>query len=345
MLQINLIGNSMNKFHSRFQIATKVLNFIIDAHLSFNVSQTPSLQVLLETVSGRKVNMPTRYKIMHTLDAEFEKMKAILKELLNKQKYLCVTADVWTSHARSFLGVTVHFIDDDFVRQSYLLGFKQLDRRQTHDILAKALNDIFQDFNLLITQIINIITDGGSAFCKMFKKYGDPIDAIDIDTNSEEIDEGTGAVPAETSEEDTQQPSMVDEHGNEFVSEIITLDSQADGPNVPIEGQNNNDEMSNYFGGITSNQPVNAPQIKLPPQRRCASHLVNLISKDFEKHLDRVAKNAFKNTFNSLHSLWSIIRNSSCAKTICKEILGVILLFPTETRWNSKFDCVKQCNR
>lgn len=58
-----------------------------------------------------------------------------------------------------------------------------------------------------------------------------------------------------------------------------------------------------------------------------------------------MAKTAYTNTFNALHTLWTISRYSSRAKTICKSILGEQLKFPCQTRWNSRFDCIKQCNK
>lgn len=36
---------------------------------------------------------------------------------------------------------------------------------------------------------------------------------------------------------------------------------------------------------------------------------------------------------------------ASRAKIICKETLGATLKYPCETRWNSKLDCIKQCNK
>lgn len=72
---------------------------------------------------------------------------------------------------------------------------------------------------------------------------------------------------------------------------------------------------------------------------------MNLLGSDFEKNLDGLAKTAFKKTFEALHSLWVIVRVSARAKIICKEILGASLMYPCETRWNSKLDCLKQLNK
>lgn len=166
------------------QIATKALNFVIDGNISFNVVQLKSFKELLETVSGRKIAIPSRHKFMKTLDSEYSKMKDALREILSHQEYLCVTADVWSSRAQ---GVTVHFLNAEFKRESYVLAFKQLHFKQTYKELAKEMDKIFDDYGIKISQITNIVTDGGSNFCKMFKMYGKSIDAV-VTTYDEEVE-------------------------------------------------------------------------------------------------------------------------------------------------------------
>lgn len=76
--------------------------------------------------------------------------------------------------------------------------------------------------------------------------------------------------------------------------------------------------------------------IELPPQTRCLSHLLNLISSDFEKALDTTIKNMLFATINKMHALWALTRRSSQVKTVVKEVIGCTLLLPCETRWNLK---------
>lgn len=207
--------------------------------------------------------------------------------------------------------------------------------RQTYDVLAQAMDEIFQEYEIDRSKITNIVTDGGSAFCKMFKKYGEQIDAVVVDTNGDEITD-------EDSEIEPVQSFMVDDFGEGYINEVLSLDSGLN----QIQMADETSGETNYQDYFLENASEPAPyRIVLPPQLRCVSHLLNLLSQNFEKKLDGLAKNAFKNTFDTLHSLWVITRNSSRAKAICKEILGEILKFPCETRWNSKFDCIKQCNK
>lgn len=199
------------------------MNFVIDGNLSFNSVQLKSFQELLETVSGRKIVIPTRHKFMQTLDSEYAKTKEALIKTLSQQENLCITADAWSSRAQSYLGVTVHFINNDFIRESYALGFKQLDGKQTYKVLATALDSIFGEYCIRKSQITNIVTDGGSNFCKMFKIYGKSIDAV-VTIDGEEVAgnaEGDENNYDEDIEENTTTLFMTDVHGEPFMNEIL----------------------------------------------------------------------------------------------------------------------------
>lgn len=177
------------------QITSKVVDFIVDGNLSFNIAQLPSLQTLLETVSGRKVIIPSRRKFMNTLDEKFKMMKDSLKTRLQKQQYICITCDVWSSRGQSYLGVTCHFLNEAFQRESFVLAFKRLYYRQTYAELAAELDKIFNDYEIRIEQITHIVTDGGSAFCKMFKEFGNAADTVVQMASDNEEDDGSDAPP------------------------------------------------------------------------------------------------------------------------------------------------------
>lgn len=68
--------------------------------------------------------------------------------VLGAQKFICVTCDVWSSRASSFLGMTVHFITKEFEPQSYALAFRKSKGRQTYLELASEIDKILCEFNL-----------------------------------------------------------------------------------------------------------------------------------------------------------------------------------------------------
>lgn len=353
------ISNSIH-FFIITQITNVVLNSIIDGNLSFNVIQSPSFKKLLETVAGRTILIPSNYKVMNHLDSEFIRTKTKLMEVIAQQDFVCLTADVWSSRAQSYLGVTVHFIDQCYQRQSYGLAFKELKYKQTYKELTKSMHDIFNDFNLNIAKITNIGTDGGSAFCKMFKVYGDEPRSESEDREETSETEDVDMDQENLSRVNQNQTFMSDLNGDFFASEIInfnidpaiettSLESTRTESNRTSmqpyfeENSNSDSNMQDYFGNREHNENEQEVQPKLPGQRRCVSHQCNLLHKYFYDELKGFAKSSLTSAINKLHSLWVLTHRSSRAKSICKDILGVCLLVPCETRWNSQYDAVKKC--
>lgn len=317
-----------------------MVDFIIDANLSFEVSQSKKLHALLEYVAGKKIAPVSRRKFMQTLDQRYNEMKLSLESILAKQKHLCTTCDVWTCRGQSYLGITVHFINENFKRESYALAFKQLYLRQTYDYLAKNIDAALKDFKIRDDQHTHMVTDGGSALCKAFNQFGrkkesefQEVYECDFDSDCDDDSSNTVTTTTRSDSNDAESESssnpefMQNEMGELFQSEILDFDNQQIVENP-----------DNYLGSSASKTQ---PKIVLPPQRRCYSHNLNLLSQTFEKKLPLNADRAFKAVYNKLHSLWNVCNRSSRAKTICKEVLGRILKVPCETRWNSKFDCVK----
>lgn len=147
---------------------------------------------------------------------------------------------------------------------------------------------------------------------------------------------------------------MQNSDGELLFSNILTLeednlysllsDSQLVESTSSDPEQNDEDEAS-FFRDMsqqdTTQQNNQSRVIDLPPQRRCLSHLLNLISSDFEKSSQSFARSALIASVNKLHSLWIFTHRSSHAKTICLEVLGRSLYVPCETRWNSKYDAIE----
>lgn len=91
-----------------------LLKFVFECNLPFSVVQQPSLSKLMNTVAGKSIALPSTTTFMKFLKEVFDEMKKKLIDLLIRQDYICVTCDVWSSHAQAFLGMTVHFIDENY---------------------------------------------------------------------------------------------------------------------------------------------------------------------------------------------------------------------------------------
>lgn len=285
---------------------------------------------------------------MNTLDSEYAKMIVNVKLLIADQKFVCTTADVWSSRATSFFGMTLHYIDSKYERKSILLAFQQMKGKQTYIEITQTIRNIFAKFNIPSEIVTHIVTDGGSAFGKAFKKYGcgaDPLVEFGIEENTNENEQHSG----------TGIPFIQYDDGEQFYSNIMNLeddfdDSEIDeNENEESDGntfESRDDEFFHFDDDIERcDEPVEIPNPndeQLPKQRRCLSHQLNLIGTDFEKDISGKAKGCFMSTMNKLQAIWVFPRKSCRTKTFCKEILLCLLLIPCLTRWNSKFDAVER---
>lgn len=74
--------------------------------------EKPAFRRLIEGLSN--ITLPCRQTLRNQLKLMEHSKRASIKEELNQAKYVCTTADIWSSHNRSFFGVTAHIILKDF---------------------------------------------------------------------------------------------------------------------------------------------------------------------------------------------------------------------------------------
>lgn len=248
------------------QICELLLDFIIDSNLPFRIVQSKTLQELLCRVACREVVLPSIPKTMAALDLRFKGMKSQLINELRKQKHVCLTADIWTHMRKSYLGVSVHYIDSNWQRKSYILAFRYMNKRHTYDYLAQVLSSILAEYDLAIDKVSHIVTDGGSNFCKAFKVYGRNNDfsctlyAIEEDQDEENIEDNDDLPDATVQllEANNANVDILEVEAAAVIRESNIQGIQIDLPNDP-------DDINN--------------DIVLPPQMRCFAHLLNLIGK------------------------------------------------------------------
>lgn len=280
------------------------------------------------------------------MTTQFDEMKTNLIKIIAKQQHICMTCDIWSSRAQAFMGMTLHFLTSNFSRVSCVLAFRDMPGRQTNKEITDLILQVFKEFDIPIDKVTHIVTDGGSAFCKAFKLYGKSVDTL-VEA-SQNIDDMCEA------------PFIQYEDGECFFSNIINFENESNADlefDNSYEYQDNIDDLnlSNETALIDeveydendenrehTNQTENNVAPKLPPHRRCLSHISNLVGPDFEKELSGRAKSILKNTLEKLQAIWVFPRKSSYAKTLSKQVLGGCLIIPCETRWNSKYDAVNR---
>ncbi len=89
-------------------------------------------------------------------------IKLKVKNALNNIEYCAVTLDGWTSISNnSYVGITVHFIDDDFQFKSGLLSLKYVPHSHSGINLASEKKSVINQWDLE-KKVVNATVDGAS---------------------------------------------------------------------------------------------------------------------------------------------------------------------------------------
>lgn len=130
---------------------------------------------ILNLVPGKKIRSQSYYK--EQVKKNFSTKKKLLKKLLAETPWVCTTADCWSSRRRQFLGVTVHWLDNELMRKSACLAIKPVYGTCDYNSIATILEAIYEDFDIT-GKIIATITDNGSNFEKAFRVYGVDVNVL-----------------------------------------------------------------------------------------------------------------------------------------------------------------------
>ena len=145
-----------------------ILDYITDSVLALYHVDAPAFVKLISRLTGGRLLPRCRQTVAKQLEERFEVRKQELKEKLANVARVCTTADCWTSRRRSFLGVTIHWLEKDTLqRKGGSLALRVLSGRHTYDKLAKVLESINNEFNIG-EKICFTVTDSGANFTKHF---------------------------------------------------------------------------------------------------------------------------------------------------------------------------------
>lgn len=162
-------GQKFNK------ITDAILKMIAVDLQPFSMVEDEGFKNLMKTIAP-KYKVPSRKTIQTLFSSTYKQQSSKIKNLIKYQK-LCLTTDIWTDtlNTKSFLGLTAHFINKstgEFVEA--LLGIILLSEAHTGDYIAFKLNELLEKWDILLENVIVVVTDNGAnivaAVDKLFGK-------------------------------------------------------------------------------------------------------------------------------------------------------------------------------
>ena len=126
----------------------------------FNDKETQNFFSLLND----KIKMPNRNKAADMLIKEFDVMQNNVKKILNNNKSkFAFTVDGWSAKTRkSYYGITIHFIDDDWILRSIALDLKPARGKHAGSDIAQIFHNV-TEFYEISEKIVGITLDNVSA--------------------------------------------------------------------------------------------------------------------------------------------------------------------------------------
>lgn len=94
-----------------------------------------------------------------------------IKKIFEHVEYISTTADIWTAHNKSYLGMTAHWINPNGMeRGKAVLACRRFKGCHLHDMIAIELDNIHSSYGMS-HKITSTVTDNGSYFVKAFKRF------------------------------------------------------------------------------------------------------------------------------------------------------------------------------
>ena len=274
--------------------------------LPLNVVEKPGFKMLMSSLAPQ-LELRCRTFFTKLLEKKFYERQAQLKAALRNSTDAATTLDAWTCRRRSYLGETIQWFDQKSLkRRNACLGCRRITGRHTYDVLAKLIESIHDEFEIK-DKLRGSTTDNGSNFIKCFRENGAKSSLPTYEAQMNAV------------REENQQFSDDEEESEEEMHYFVLGDLLTE-----LSDTNNNNENAT-----------------LPMHRRCACHLLSLISKaDVLKIQDRFFEQLRTSVFEKLQKLWNKQSASSLNSDLIMRHLGKLLIQKNDTRWNSEYDAV-----
>lgn len=162
-----------------------IINFICEGLHPFSVVEEPAFNELLFTMNPQyKVISITA--VRSRIEEAAYQMRRTLMSHLSNVSYVATTTDCWTAHQQCYMGVTIHWIDEETLeRRSAALACKKLKGSHTFDVLASALDDLHCRYKIR-GKVVKTTTDSGSNFIKAFSVFSEQshLEEAEVDPES-----------------------------------------------------------------------------------------------------------------------------------------------------------------
>ncbi|XP_040191844.1 uncharacterized protein LOC120924995 [Rana temporaria] len=171
------------------ELNTLIARYVVENMLPLSTVVSESFRAILAKIllrGGERGVAPCRNTFAKFLDSEYEKMIIELKKSFEELQYIATTADIWTCHNKSYLGVTALWMNqNNLEREKAALAYRWFKGHHSHDAIAVELDNVHSTYGIT-HKITATVTDNGSNFVIAFKRY-QPLEESDSEEDEDEV--------------------------------------------------------------------------------------------------------------------------------------------------------------
>ncbi|CAF3254775.1 unnamed protein product [Rotaria sp. Silwood2] len=148
---------------------TILKELIVKCNLPPTLVEHTGFRNFLKAVAPKWKPTSSRYFTKTLLPSLMNNSQEKIRKLLDSIDHLSITVDVWIDRrGRSFIGVTGHFLDLNYIPQALLLDFSRLKGPHTGENIRLVTREILEILKIR-DKVYRVITDNAASMIKAYK--------------------------------------------------------------------------------------------------------------------------------------------------------------------------------
>ncbi|XDV36787.1 hypothetical protein PO909_006510 [Leuciscus waleckii] len=139
-----------------------ILNMLVTDMRPLSMVEDKGFREMISTFNP-KYSLPSRTYFTQLMEKKHRDITEKLKAVLKQTECVALTTDIWTSVAtEAYLGVTCHFLGEDWEMKSFSLTTMPLEERHTAANIADWLEETTAKFEIPLEKVKAVVHDNGA---------------------------------------------------------------------------------------------------------------------------------------------------------------------------------------
>ena len=176
----------IQKNPKQIQASDMLVDFIAEDLIPLAVVDSTKFKKFVEKLDPM-YQVPSRKHLSTVLlKKKYSTVKNKVLEKLSKTETINLTIDLWSNcQMKSYLGITGHYISEQWILESVMLGCNRVIGRHTSNNILSWYEEIVAEFGIS-SKVRHIVTDSGANIKKAFRNLALPGYEEDLPSDSEE---------------------------------------------------------------------------------------------------------------------------------------------------------------